>query len=496
MKNLAENHPSWYIPQRQSPAAIFIMLMKTALTLLKATWPLLIITIINRKNDKILSTILFILVGFAIISLLLTFIRYLFFRFYVEDENFIIKTGWLQKKTLSVPMQNIHAVNLEQSVWQQLFNVTTITLDSSGSEKTEVKIDALQLDKAELLKQLLLSRSEINNDEKINTLTADKIPQKLSGRDLLKLSLTANHIKAFFILLGLSLNVLDDIKKLFNFDEAALIKTYSGTIINQSFFVAGIIFILITIASIITSIIRTIVKYYNFTIEDAGINWKIAFGLFTLQQKIIPFKKIQILSWKANWLRRKLDFWILHVQTIGHDETKGNQQIQIPVTTFKAVLGLVPAYQHSTVIKESDGLQIEPDYWKRKLLMIGVPLTVILFIVLYFWIGLSALLIIFLFVYAGWHYRSWYKNFRWLANEEGLQLYSGVWGRKFTLLTWKKVQQIQINQNLYQRAHNLATLHFITAGGNVELPYIKYATAKQLTDYALYEIESKYEEWM
>jgi membrane protein YdbS with pleckstrin-like domain len=58
------------------------------------------------------------------------------------------------------------------------------------------------------------------------------------------------------------------------------------------------------------------------------------------------------------------------------------------------------------------------------------------------------------------------------------------------------VQQIQINQNLYQRAHNLATLHFITAGGNVELPYIKYATAKQLTDYALYEIESKNELWM
>ncbi len=83
-----------------------------------------------------------------------------------------------------------------------------------------------------------------------------------------------------------------------------------------------------------------------------------------------------------------------------------------------------------------------------------------------------------------------------MANEEGIQLYSGVWGRKYTLLTWKKTQQVLIKQTYHQQSHELATLSFITAGGNVELAYIPYQQAIQLTDYILYYLESRNESWM
>jgi len=58
------------------------------------------------------------------------------------------------------------------------------------------------------------------------------------------------------------------------------------------------------------------------------------------------------------------------------------------------------------------------------------------------------------------------------------------------------VQQVKLNQSPYQRIHQLATITFITAGGSVELPYISYNDARQLTDYALYLVESKDENWM
>jgi putative membrane protein len=75
-------------------------------------------------------------------------------------------------------------------------------------------------------------------------------------------------------------------------------------------------------------------------------------------------------------------------------------------------------------------------------------------------------------------------------------MYSGVWGRRFTLLTWKKIQQVELQQSLYQRSHNMATLRFITAGGKVSLFYIKYELARQLTDRILYYVESRKEGWM
>ncbi|HUS00737.1 MAG TPA: PH domain-containing protein [Chitinophagaceae bacterium] len=496
MKNFSDNYEDWETPQRQSPAAIFIMLVKTALQLFKGIWPILIVIVFRKKNDTASYTILLIILGFVIISLIVTLIRYLFFRFHIKNNNFIIETGWLQKKTLSIPLQNIHAVNLEQGLWQQVFKVTKITLDSSGSEKVEGKIHALAIRKAELLKHLLLARAENKEPETADTFPKRTALHKLSNADLFKLSLSANHLEAFFILLGLSLNALDDIKKIIKVDEEKLIRSYADTILNQTFFVAGIIFIAVAIISIITSIIRTILKYYNFTIEETGFSWKISFGLLTTHQKIIPFNKIQILSWKANWLRRKINFWVLHVQSIGHDETKRKQHLQIPVTSFNSILSLYSAYQRSPVIKDGEGLQIEPAYWKRKLLIIGLPMTLILSLALYFWVGSPGFIALFLLFYLAWYYRTWYKNFRWKVNEEGLQLYSGVWGRKYTLLTWKKVQQVQINQNLYQRSHQLASIIFITAGGSVGIPYIQYNTAKELADNVLYLVESKNENWM
>jgi putative membrane protein len=496
MRNLTDNYKDWEIPQRQSAAAIFIMLLKTALTIFKAFWPVLILFVFRKKNDSTSSTILLVVLVFVIITFLVTIIRFLFFRFHIKNNNFIIETGWLQKKTVSIPLQNIHAVNLEQSLWQQLFNVTKLTLDSSGSENIEAKIHALPIKKAEVLKHLLLSRSGNIVPETTDSFSNKPVKHKLGNADLFKLSLSANHLEAFFILLGLSLNALDDIKKIIKVDEEKLIKSYADTILNQTFFVAGIVFIAVAIISVITSIIRTILKYYNFTIEETGLSWKISYGLLTTHQKIIPFNKIQILSWRANWIRRKINFWVLHVQSIGHDETKRKQHVQIPVTSFKSILSLYPAYQLSPVIKSAEGLQIEPAYWKRKLLILGVPMIIILTAILYFWIGSSAFITLCLLFYLAWHYKTWHRNFRWKANEEGLQLYSGVWGRKYTLLTWKKVQQVQIDQNLYQRSHNLASIFFITAGGSVNIPYIQYNTARELADNILYLVESKNENWM
>jgi membrane protein YdbS with pleckstrin-like domain len=75
-------------------------------------------------------------------------------------------------------------------------------------------------------------------------------------------------------------------------------------------------------------------------------------------------------------------------------------------------------------------------------------------------------------------------------------MYSGVWGRKYTLLTWKKVQQIEVDQSPYQRTHQLANVIFRTAGGLVKLPFVTLSTATYLANLALYYVESRDDNWM
>lgn len=499
------NYDSWSKPQRQSPAAIFIILVQTIVSFIKATWPIIAVSLFRTKkdnpgdDDSNMSMLIWVavIVGLSLFILTITLLKYWFYKFHIADGKLVIQLGWLKKKTLSVPLQNIHAVHIEQNVWQRVLQVAKISIDGSGSDEEEAKIQALPLTTAAQLKEILLSQVHVGQQKTVEENAASSMQTKLSMSDLFKFSLTANHLEAFAILIGLSLNLIDNLREAFKFDSWGFMESFVTKLAGQTVVVIGFLVVAVAIISIIVSIIRTLSKFYNFTIEDVQQGWKISFGLLNHQEKIIPSNKIQILSWNANWLRRKLDFWILNVQAIGHTKaTKQKQRLQIPVTCLAGVNSLAPVYQRSPVFNIDKGLKIEPDYWKRKTLTTGIPVTLLLGLIFYFWAGVGAILIVLLLVYFGWYFNKWYKVFRWQINDEGLQLYSGVWGRKFTLLTWNKIQQVQMNQNIYQRNHDLATIILYTAGGKVHLPYIQLLTATTLANLALFYVESRDENWM
>jgi putative membrane protein len=495
MENLTDDYEGWHVPQRQSPAAIFILILKSAVDLLKGIWPFALVYIFRKKKEGAVYVFLSILLGFTLISVCAALIRYWFYKFHVDKENLVIQSGWLKKKTLTVPLKNILAVHLEQSVWQRVLQVVRLSIDSAGSEKTEVKIDALSVKKAEQLKALLLSTVGSISEEQTEEKTERNKVTRLTAGDLLKFSLTSNHLETFLIIISLSLNLLDDIKDAFNIDSWGIMESYAMKMASQTAMAVTILVVAVALISIVFSIIRTVLKFYNYTIEEMPQGWKVSFGLTNQQQKIIPSNKIQILTWRANWLRRKINFWIVTVQSIGASKLRPKEQIQIPITSLNRVFSLVPIYQHSPVFEVSEGSGIEPDYWKRKTLTVGSTVTAMLF-GLYFAVGLAALWVLILLIYFAWYFRKWYQVFRWQINPEGLQMYSGVWGRKYTLLTWKKVQQIEVDQSPYQRTHQLANVIFRTAGGRVKLPFVTLSTATYLANLALYYVESRDDDWM
>src|SRR5690606_33334925 len=107
------------------------------------------------------------------------------------------------------------------------------------------------------------------------------------------------------------------------------------------------------------------IKYYGFRLIDADQRWIISYGLFDKTKKIIPLNKIQILSWRANWLRRKIDYWTIQVQSVGHKENR-KTNIRIPVISFEQVTQLVSSYQSFIGINAETSRKINSAYWKRK----------------------------------------------------------------------------------------------------------------------------------
>lgn len=483
----------WLEPQRQSPAAIFILLWSTSIKLLKGFWPVLVLYFFKDERDNDSLMLLWAFIGFGALSLVGAVIGYWFKKFQIKDGTLIIQSGWLKKKTLSIPLHTIQAVHLEQNVWQQALNVAKVSFDSIGSDDIEAKLDALSMEKAEQLRHLLM--------EKTSVLPIDPLgkPEEISHKyaltfpDLMKLSLTANHLEAFFILLALMINVFDEFRKIFGGND--YLDSYGQQLLGQTALFIGILLMAVAVLSMLFSILRTMIKYYGFEIIDADQKWVISFGIFDKTKKTLPLSKIQILTWSANWLRRKIDYWTVQVQSVGHKEDK-KSNIHLPITSFEQVLHLVNRYQSFNGIEEENSLRIEPAYWKRKVWRNAVLISLVPMIGSFYWIQWQALGFLALFAYLTWSYYQWYRNFRWQTNEMGIQLLSGVFGRKFTLLNWKKIQQIHLHQNLYQKNRDLATVIFITAGGKVTVPYIELSVATILVNQVLYEVESKEESWM
>ncbi|MBK7559647.1 MAG: PH domain-containing protein [Chitinophagaceae bacterium] len=497
MENLTDNYKGWDKPQRQSAGAIFIMFLKTAVVLIKSFWPLLIILVLRKKGDESSGNyFLLIIILFISLTFIVTLIEFWFFKFHIKQHNLIIQSGWLKKRTITIPVQYIQEVHLEQNLLQRLLKVVSVNINSAGSQKVEANIDALPYKKAEELKVLLLSQSHVGTGQAIEEIIPKKMITSLGTADLMRFSLSTNHLETFVIISALSLNLIDDLKEAFNIDSWGLMRSYADKAAGETTLVVSILVIAGALISVVASVIRTVIKFYNFTIEQIQHGWKISFGLINRQQKIIPSNKIQVLTWKANWIRRKLNLWIIHVQSIGYSITKRKQLIQIPVTSLDQVLSLIPVYQLTPVFETNKGQRIEPAYWKRKLLFTATPVTLILVLIIYLWIGVAAIGVLLLFFYLAWYFNKWYKVFRWQINDEGIQLFSGVWGRKYSLLTWKKIQQVAVTQNPYQRTHQLANCIFFSVGGRVELPYIQLSTANYLANLSLYYVESRDEHWM
>src|SRR5690606_8857429 len=149
---------SWLEPQRQSPAAIFILLWNTAVNLLKGFWPILLVYFLRDERDDDSLTMLWGFMGFSVLTIGGAVIGDWFKKFHIKEDTLVIQSGWLKKKTLSIPIHTIQAVHLEQNVWQQAFGVAKVSFDSVGSDDIEAKLDALTMVKAEQLRHLLMEK--------------------------------------------------------------------------------------------------------------------------------------------------------------------------------------------------------------------------------------------------------------------------------------------------------------------------------------------------
>ena len=487
----------WSIPQRQSGPALLIIIFKSVTALIKGFWPFAIAILFTGKSKRVSRMELFIILFFALV-LIRSLIEFFFFRFHIINSELIIRKGFFTKSTITLPLERIIAVHIEQSWLHRVFNAAQVSFDSAGTEKTEAIIRAIPLKKAESLRQFITETQPGNITIEKNQTPAfhNKAIITLSGRDLLKLCISANHIEGLFLLLAFVISVIDNISEATGKETTGILSWVYERIEVGTLSGILVLFMIFLLISIIVSGIRVLLRYSNFRIIRSEKGFSIRSGLIDTKEKLISFRKIQYLSWKANWLRKRIGIYLLQFHVVGTSKIKERMEVKVPTTQDRFITEILKDYHDLLPVNDLNPVRIQKIYILRRTLINGVLLSIILFCIFWFIISQKAFLLFLLIPYVAFSSWLYQKKFRLWAIPEAFEVHKGIYGSEKLIMIWSKIQSIHITQSIYQRKKKLATLRLFSAGGIITIPFIKEQEAMRIFNYTLYKTESEDKNWM
>lgn len=487
-------------PQRQSPFAVFMMFFHIFRVVIGQVWPAAIGVFFGKK-ENIGMKFLIIGGGLVLFILIKTLLDYWFMKFSIHRGQLLVRKGLFTKKIVTIPLERIQAVHLEQSLLHSLTRTYKVLIDTAGTDEEELKIYAIAAEDATALRHILLNAmqpaADMPKDTNVSTGGNYQTVSKLKVGGLLKLSLSANHLETMAIIVFFVIGKYEDIKPLIN--KIPLLKeleSYSDTVQFTWTVIASLAIISLLITMVI-SIVRTFLRFYDYTVRKDGKGFHIRWGLLQIKQKMIPFNKIQMVSWRSNFIRRLIGLGLLHLKVAGQREDKLKLRLELPITSPEQVATIIQTYQSSLPGQAAgEACQIHHTYILQRAFLVMLPALLILTMGFYFiWQWNSLWILIWWpisIVRDGWYW----KNFRFWVSNEGLQRYASTFGKNEMLLNWNNIQYVQLRQSLFQKKRGLSTLLLHTAAGKFELPFISYEQGLQISNYALYKTESTQQTWM
>jgi len=479
----------WSKPQKQSPAALGIIAVRFLRESLTVAMPLLLASLLGRNDDKP-DHIGWLILLITFLILLLSVLRYYFFRFQVENGQLVVCSGILDKQKITIPLEKVQAVHFEQHFLNTLTRTTKVTIDSPGTTKMEVSIDALDLQDAEALRGILLQ----GRKDGLQAASGGPEPLlSLTGAELLKVGITANHLKAFLLLAGFVFVQMRDFGELFGVEAIGFWESMNVDFEPTWQIITASLAMVVGI-SMLASVVRTMLQYHDLRVFVGGSGITVSSGFLRKKQQALPKRKMQLVRWHSNLLQRWVGIRLFEMRAAGGQEAKG-LHIQFPTLSSEQADRLISMYIPDRPSASALPRTIHPSYAQRKILVQHLPLTLLAGVIAYQWIGWYALILLAYLAYQSVTSFLFQRNFRYWSGVDGLECCESTWGRHVSLFKWEKLQHAVLQQNIFQEKRGLATVHFETAGGVLEIPYVSIEEARGLVDYALFRTESEPLSW-
>jgi len=495
-------------PQRQSAAGIIINGAYVAQHIIRAMFIPLALFIVKANKTALLYTT-FGIIAVIVLALVYGYLYYLKFTFYLNPlkQEFVIDKGIFSRKHLTIPIEKIQQVNINQGFLQKIIGVYSLQIDTAGADSKEIDIRAINGEIAQALRQHLLhgqySPATQENDIETPVTAGTDVPLiNIKAATLLKIGLTSNYGQSVALLIGFGYAVFHNIKELlkaFDNDNGQIEQFVKS---GFTLFSIGILLAAIAILLLATNVIRTFVKYFDFQLSKHSQSLLISAGLLTKKNTLLHPNKVQITEYSQNYLQKKIGLFkmLLKQAHAGQEQSEKemkNNNTEIPgcsVTEKDELLRMI-------LDRLPDGGSTFKPNWRYLNLpvLFQVFLPVLIYSIFYYFISevrayyplaIAYFVIAFIMTYIS------YTKHRITVSETYIIKQSGIWEISQEIIEPHKIQSISTSQYPWHKKLNIGHVTLHTAAGSLSFSYGNFTEIKTLVNYWLYQVESSDEEWM
>ena len=488
--------------------------------------PLVVLVFTGRRNAVDMSD----LVGIAVVAVLalLSIAQYFTYRYRIDADGVVIRSGVLQRSLRHIPFGRIQNVTLHQTLLHRLFGVAEVRLESAGAAKPEGQMRVLRLADAQALEQQIrrrvrgaraaatpgalaatattatmtaLARGDAASDglplraegaahDAAHVGAAPQVLLRLPATELVRLGLISNRgmlvVGAGFAALAqLGNNMIGKV-----FQAIGHWLTGQASALHLSTLSAAAAGVLLVLAALVLlrllSVVLALLQFHGFELAEADGRLSVVRGLSTRVRASLPRHRIQAWVIREGVLHRLFGRRSLRVDTAVVEAANESRSLRdlVPIATpaqLDAIVdGLLPARAWPVQAWQA----LHPRAWQRKLLPSLLVLALACAVLAWFQ-GALALAGFVLAPVLAWRARHWARHSAWsVAN--GLVAYRHGWlGREWRFAEAGKLQALELVQSPLDRRFGMATLRFDTAGATalesgLAIPYLPEATARAL----------------
>ena len=462
--------------------------------------PLVVFLVVGSQNSRS-SWELWAMV-FIVPAMVVELWRYLSLRYWIEDDELIVRQGVVKKRERHVPLARIQTIDSTQNFLERIFNVVEVRVETAGSGEPEAHLKVLSLAaRDELRRQVFAGRTAGASGEPADGAAAPphqdptfRPLHRVTPGELALLGLSPGRglaILAGFIGLATQLDLMEDA------DYASLVDWASANLAGE-LLVDVLLVLALVVLVLLLSLVAVFVRLHDFRLERRGDEFRTECGLLTRHSTTIPARRIQFVSVQASPVLRALGKRLIKVRTAGArsagDGAALTRQWLLPVVSSERVPELVRSIVPDCDWTGEDNIDWQPlasgaarrdlrKAWIGGSLITAIPAVAMALDADWGATALPWIATLFLVILP---VHAWLaaRAFAWAHTDWGLVTREGVLGRKFAFVPTSRVQTVGLGASPFDRRWRMAHVSVDTAGSNIghraRIPYLERGQAEEL----------------